>query len=108
MNTRVRYSADELQGFAQRLLIRVGMEDIKALAVARTLVDGDLMGHDTHGLALLPAYIREIENAAMTWSFQTGAAAFCGMVGVFQARGWFLVALKHWRRGRRSMAARRW
>ncbi|MCC8392297.1 Ldh family oxidoreductase [Paraburkholderia sp. MMS20-SJTR3] len=68
MNTQIRYSADELQAFAQRLLVRVGMEDVKALAIARTLVDGDLMGHDTHGLALLPAYIGEIENGAMTCS----------------------------------------
>lgn len=68
MSTQVRYSADELQGFAQRLLVRAGMGDVKALAVARTLVDGDLMGHDTFGLALLPGYIREIENAAMACS----------------------------------------
>ncbi|XUW87331.1 Ldh family oxidoreductase [Burkholderia sp. M6-3] len=68
MNTQIRYSADELQAFARRLLVRVGMEDVKALAIARTLVDGDLMGHDTHGLALLPAYIGEIENGAMTCS----------------------------------------
>jgi LDH2 family malate/lactate/ureidoglycolate dehydrogenase len=66
MNTPVRYSADELQAFARRLFTKAGMEDVKAQAVARTLVDGDLMGHDTHGLALLPGYIREIENGAMT------------------------------------------
>lgn len=68
MNTRTRYPAAELQDFAQRLLIKAGMEDVKALAVARTLVDGDLMGHDTHGLALLPGYIGELERGAMTRS----------------------------------------
>jgi LDH2 family malate/lactate/ureidoglycolate dehydrogenase len=68
MNSTVRYAAHELQDFAQRLLIKVGMEDVKAQAVARTLVDGDLMGHDTHGLALLPGYVGEIERASMTCS----------------------------------------
>ncbi|AET92473.1 malate/L-lactate dehydrogenase [Burkholderia sp. YI23] len=68
MNTRTRYPAAELQDFAQRLLIKAGMEDVKAHAVARTLVDGDLMGHDTHGLALLPGYVGELERGAMTRS----------------------------------------
>ncbi|EKS71714.1 MULTISPECIES: Ldh family oxidoreductase [Caballeronia] len=68
MNSTVRYSAEALQDFAKRLLIKLGMEEVKAQAVASTLVDGDLMGHDTHGLALLPGYIGEIERASMTCS----------------------------------------
>ena len=34
--------------------------------VASILVDGDLLGHTTHGLALLPAYLAQIESGAMT------------------------------------------
>ena len=68
MNARVRYSATELQRFAQDLLVKAGLDEPKARAVASTLVDGDLMGHDTHGLALLAPYIGEIERAAMTCS----------------------------------------
>jgi len=68
MNARVRYSATELQRFAQDLLVKAGLDELKARAVASTLVDGDLMGHDTHGLALLAPYIGEIERAAMTCS----------------------------------------
>ncbi|SAL00941.1 dehydrogenase [Caballeronia calidae] len=68
MNETVRYPADELQRFAQDLLSRAGMEDPKASAVASTLVDGDLMGHDTHGLALLAAYVGEIERGSMACS----------------------------------------
>lgn len=68
MNDKVRYSAIELQRFAQDLLRKAGMEESKADAIARTLVDGDLMGHDTHGLALLPGYIGEIERGAMACS----------------------------------------
>lgn len=66
MNEKVRYSATELQRFAQALLSKAGLDEPKAKAVAATLVDGDLMGHDTHGLALLAPYIGEIERATMT------------------------------------------
>ena len=33
--------------------------------VATVLVDGDLMGHTTHGLALVPGYLAELEKGAM-------------------------------------------
>jgi L-lactate dehydrogenase len=33
--------------------------------VAAILVEGDLLGHVTHGLALLPTYLREIETGSM-------------------------------------------
>lgn len=41
------------------------MEDDKALAVAEVLVEGDLLGHTTHGLALLAPYLSELERGAM-------------------------------------------
>lgn len=66
MDNSERYSASALQRFAEDLLRRAGMSDALADAVAITLLDGDLMGHDTHGLALLAPYIKEIESGAMT------------------------------------------
>jgi L-lactate dehydrogenase len=44
------------------------METSLAAVVAETLVEGDLLGHDTHGLALLAPYINEIEKGAMALS----------------------------------------
>lgn len=61
-----RFSADALMRFAADLLQAAGMEATPAAAVARTLVDGDLLGHDTHGLALLAPYVKEMENGTMT------------------------------------------
>jgi LDH2 family malate/lactate/ureidoglycolate dehydrogenase len=61
-----RYAVDELTGFATGLLQKAGMDATPARAVARILVEGDLLGHDTHGLALLAPYIKEIENGTMT------------------------------------------
>lgn len=61
-----RPPATVLIEFATRLLTRAGLEADKAAAVATVLVEGDLLGHTTHGLALLPAYLGEIEAGRMT------------------------------------------
>src|SRR2546423_8757087 len=60
-----RYAADALVDFARTLLARSGVRDAIAGDVASILVDGDLLGHTTHGLALLPAYLGEIERGTM-------------------------------------------
>lgn len=65
-----RFSADALTRFASTLLQQAGLDAPKADSVASTLVDGDLLGHDTHGLALLAPYVKELEKGSMT---RTGA-----------------------------------
>ena len=61
-----RYRADALFVFAHALLARVGVRDDIARDVASILIDGDLLGHTTHGLALLAPYLAEIEKGTMT------------------------------------------
>jgi len=61
-------TAASLTSFAQAALERAGMETSKAAAVADVLVEGDLLGHSTHGLLLLPLYLAEIEKRQMTLS----------------------------------------
>lgn len=63
-----RFAATALTGFATGALRRAGMEAAKADAVADVLVEGDLLGHTTHGLQLLPLYLAEIEKGQMTLS----------------------------------------
>ena len=60
------YSAHSLTGFATNLLAGAGLSSDKADAVAQILVEGDLMGHTTHGLALLGPYLTELASGAMT------------------------------------------
>ncbi|MCW5732372.1 MAG: Ldh family oxidoreductase [Alphaproteobacteria bacterium] len=60
-----RHKAADLVLFAAALLERAGLARPRALAVAETLVDADLMGHDTHGLNLLGPYLGEIEKDSM-------------------------------------------
>jgi len=63
---RKRYDANALRDFAHDVLCNAGLASRYAQDVARTLVDGDLLGHDTHGLALLPGYVRELTAGTMT------------------------------------------
>lgn len=61
-----RIPAPALVALANDLLLGAGLEPDKAATVAEILVEGDLLGHSTHGLALLPAYLADIEKGAMT------------------------------------------
>ncbi len=70
-----RYPATELRRWAERLLGRAGLEGDKAAAVAEILVEGDLLGHTTHGLALLPQYLAEIGSGAMCRSGEAEVVA---------------------------------
>lgn len=65
-----RHPAAALRTFATELLARAGLEAEKAETVADVLVEGDLLGHTTHGLALLPAYLADVEKGGMTKSGQ--------------------------------------
>ena len=68
MTSAPRYSAASLVRFATDLLARAGLEQPLAADVAAILVDGDLLGHTTHGLQLLGPYLREIEAGTMRHS----------------------------------------
>jgi len=61
-----RHDADALIAFATALLTRSGVRDDIARDTADVLVEGDLLGHTTHGLALLPGYLAELEKGAMS------------------------------------------
>jgi LDH2 family malate/lactate/ureidoglycolate dehydrogenase len=60
-----RYSARDLIGFATSLLTAAGLDSAKATTVAEILTEGDLLGHTTHGLALLAPYLGDLEKGAM-------------------------------------------
>src|SRR3954449_11200425 len=63
-----RYRADHLISFATELLSKSGLDEDKSRAVAEVLVEGDLLGHTTHGLALLAPYLNDLEKGGMTRS----------------------------------------
>ena len=59
------YDHHALVQFAHGLLHGAGLATDRAQAVADILVEGDLLGHTTHGLALLPGYLGEIAGGRM-------------------------------------------
>ena len=61
----MRYDTAELKRFAQQLLQAAGLATDKAECVAEVLLEGDLLGHNTHGLALLSPYLGEIVSGGM-------------------------------------------
>jgi LDH2 family malate/lactate/ureidoglycolate dehydrogenase len=63
--TTPRFGADELRTFAATLLERAGLPGERARTVADVLLEGDLLGHSTHGLDLLAAYLREVDAGRM-------------------------------------------
>ncbi len=60
-----KYRAQELQTFAFNLLSQNGMNSEFAETAADILLEGDLLGHTTHGLQLLDPYLKELDAGAM-------------------------------------------
>jgi LDH2 family malate/lactate/ureidoglycolate dehydrogenase len=61
----MRYPPATLHTFATRLLQGAGLPEERARVVADVLLEGDLLGHTTHGLDLLARYLRELDEGRM-------------------------------------------
>jgi LDH2 family malate/lactate/ureidoglycolate dehydrogenase len=61
-----RFHAADLIAYATRLFAAAGCDGDKPETIAAGLVEADLLGHATHGLQLVPAYLRELESGSMT------------------------------------------
>jgi LDH2 family malate/lactate/ureidoglycolate dehydrogenase len=70
-----RYAAQRLTDFATALLDKAGMEHDKSEVIAEILVEGDMLGHTTHGLHLLAAYLQDIEKGELATSGQPRVVA---------------------------------
>ncbi len=60
-----RHDAAALLGFATACAEAAGLPPAMARDVAEVLLEGDLMGHDTHGLALLAPYLDSLAAGGM-------------------------------------------
>jgi L-lactate dehydrogenase len=81
-----RYNPAALRAFATAILSKAGMPEEPALATARGLIEADLYGHTTHGLALLAGYLEEIEIGAMELQGRPLVIADHGAVACWDAR----------------------
>lgn len=82
-----RLAADTLRGWAAALLVRAGLPDDRAATVAEVLVEGDLLGHDTHGLQLLAAYLDEIAAGRMAVEGEPEVVSDAGALTLWDG-GW--------------------
>ncbi len=81
-----RFAYSELLENAAAILVCAGLPDEVARAVASGLLEADLLGHSTHGLALLPDYVEELDGGTMEKSGGPLTVADHGAVAVWDAR----------------------
>ncbi len=62
------YDYKELLQFAQKLGACAGLSSDMSTVQAAVLLEADLMGHSTHGLNLLPGFLKDIEGGAIKTS----------------------------------------
>jgi len=55
-------SANELRGIGYRIFNAVGTPPERARCVADSLVESNLVGHDSHGVIRIPAYVRYVRE----------------------------------------------
>jgi LDH2 family malate/lactate/ureidoglycolate dehydrogenase len=60
-----RFAAADLLRFGTALLEAGGLAAERAAEVAEVLLEGDLLGHTTHGFAQLPAYLKALAEGTM-------------------------------------------
>ena len=84
--TEGRFDAAAITAFARDALTRSGLPTAPAESVARILVEADLLGHATHGLALLADYVEEIEEKRMAVDGKPAVLADRGAVATWDAR----------------------
>ena len=60
-----KFAAADLLRFGEQLFNAAGLAQDRAHDVAEVLLEGDLLGHTTHGYALLPAYLKSLADGLM-------------------------------------------
>ena len=60
-----KFDAANLLRFGEQLFEAAGLAEDRAHDVAEVLLEGDLLGHTTHGFALLPSYLKSLQDGLM-------------------------------------------
>lgn len=63
-----RVEQSKLQVLVRDIFSAAGVDTDKAAVMAECLIEADMIGHDTHGLGLLPGYIDELANGVINGS----------------------------------------
>ena len=80
-----RYSYDSLVTFAAGLCRALGLSEGRANTHAKVLLEADLMGHTTHGLAMLGGSLGGLESGALTTEGEPEVLSDTGSVLLWDA-----------------------
>jgi uncharacterized oxidoreductase len=77
--------AEPLRGFIADIVRAGGSADVEAAEVARHLVEANLKGHDSHGVGVVPGYVRDLKDGLLVPNAKLKAVRELGAIGVFDA-----------------------
>jgi L-lactate dehydrogenase len=83
---RARYRAADLRAFVTALLAGLGLPEERAQVVAEVLLEGDLLGHTTHGLGMLPRYLQSLDEGGMAREGEPQSLADAGAAVTWDGR----------------------
>jgi uncharacterized oxidoreductase len=76
----------KLLAFANRIVAAGGSSPAEAAIVAEHLVEANLRGHDSHGVGMLVAYVRDRENGTLSVNQTPEVVSDTGTISVWDAR----------------------
>jgi uncharacterized oxidoreductase len=77
--------AEPLRSFVRDIVIASGSEAAEAQEVARHLVEANLKGHDSHGVGVVPGYVRDLKDGLLVPNATLKTIRELGAIGVFDA-----------------------
>ncbi len=78
--------AEKVKRFAIRILAAAGSSAAESGIVAEHLLRANLTGHDSHGVGLLPTYMRSIDNGLLRPNTAVSAVRDSGTIMIFDGR----------------------
>jgi LDH2 family malate/lactate/ureidoglycolate dehydrogenase len=86
---------DALEHFARAMLVAAGLEEDKAEVTSSILVEGDMIGHETHGVSLVSWYLDALADGSLTRAGSYEVIADRGATFVWDGRklpgAWLIV-----------------
>jgi uncharacterized oxidoreductase len=79
--------AEPLRDFVRHIVLAGGSAEAEAAEVARHLVEANLKGHDSHGVGVVPGYVRDLKDGLLVPNAMLEAVRDMGSIGVFDAGG---------------------
>ncbi|HYM72829.1 MAG TPA: malate/lactate/ureidoglycolate dehydrogenase [Stellaceae bacterium] len=80
---------DELRRIGRRVFAAAGSDEAEAAIVADHLVEANLKGHDSHGVGMIPSYLRNLGNGKAATNEKGHVVSDSGSMIVYDgARGW--------------------